>query len=311
MAKIRRNGIEIEVETTGRGEPLLLIMGLGAQLVHWPDGFVDALVERDFQVIRFDNRDSGGSTHFGHVKIGNIRKTMAKAILGRPIAAPYTLVDMADDAALVLSALGLESAHVVGASMGGMIAQTLAITHPQRVRSLTSIMSTPGGRRHMFAKPRALRALLEPPARDKARYVENTAALFSTISGTRHRASPAEIRRMAARAWARGVDPRGVARQLTAIFASPPRAGALGFVRVPTTVIHGSDDPLILPSAGRATARAIPGARFRLFEGMGHDLPESLWTEIVAEIEDTARRADRGAKVAAPLTGSRSAAAAG
>jgi pimeloyl-ACP methyl ester carboxylesterase len=291
MARVSANGIELEVETHGQGEPLLLIMGLGAQLVHWPDGLVERLAARGFQVIRFDNRDVGRSTHLDHLRAGRIRRTMARYALGLPVTAPYTLADMADDTAGLLDALGLPAAHVVGASMGGMIAQMLAITHPHRVRSLTSIMSSPGGRRFMLSRPGALAALFAPPARTREQAVENEVEAFKRLRGRRYGTSEAELRATAERAWERGVSPRGFVRQLTAILASPERSGALRFVRAPAAVIHGSDDPLILPGAGRATARAIPGARWRLVEGMGHDLSEGTWGAIVGEIEAVAQAA--------------------
>lgn len=287
--RVRTNGVELEVEITGKGEPLLLVMGLGAQLIHWPDELVGHLVERGFQVIRFDNRDVGlSSKHDGRVE--DLRLLIGQRMLGREVAAPYTLVDMADDAAGVLDVLGIPSAHVAGVSMGGMIAQTLALAHPHRVRSLTSIMSSTGARRHLFAKPRAAAMLLRPAPRTRDEAVEGQLAFFRAVSGTVHRADEARVRDVAARAYDRCFYPAGFVRQLAAILASGDRGPALRFVRAKTTVLHGGDDPLILPAAGRATAAAIPGARLRIIEGMGHDLPRSTWSLLGDEIVEVARR---------------------
>lgn len=284
MPRADVHGIELEYEVFGEGEPLLLIMGLGAQMILWPDDFIASLVRRGFRVIRFDNRDTGLSSKIP-VRIGDPRKLMAMRVLGLPVPAPYTLREMAGDAVGLLEHLGIDRAHVVGASMGGMIAQTMAIEHPTRVRSLTSIMSSTGARRHLISKPVALGALLRerPANRDQA--IENAMAFFTACGGTTHKPDHDWLRETAGRAFDRAFNPAGFVRQLAAILASGSRREALRSVRAPTTVIHGTVDPLILPHAGQATAAAIAGARFVPIAGMGHDMPASTWPLIGDEIE--------------------------
>ncbi len=274
----------------GQGEPLLLVMGLGAQLVHWPDGFCREMVARGFRVIRFDNRDTGLSSKI-KARVADLRVLMGKRMLNRPFETPYSLLDMADDTVGLLDELGLPSAHVAGVSMGGMIAQTMAITHPQRVRSLTSIMSGTGRRRYLLAKPRALAMLLKPGPRNRDEAIEGEVNFFRVCGGIReHAADEPMARDIAARAYDRCHHPSGFLRQMAAILNTPDRGPALRYVRVPTTVVHGSIDPLILPGAGKATAEAIPGARFRLIENMGHDIPPSTWRAIAEEIVNVAGR---------------------
>ncbi len=285
-------GIDLEYETFGEGAPLLLIMGLGAQMILWPDDFVASLVRRGFRVVRFDNRDTGLSSKIS-ARPGDPRKLIARRVLGLSVPAPYTLRDMADDAIGLLDHLGIERAHVVGASMGGMIAQTMAIHHPERVQSLVSIMSSTGSRRHLLSKPRALRALLRERPRRRQEAVENAVAFFRACGGTTHAFDEEWVRDTAGRAFDRSFNPAGFVRQLAAILASGSRREALRAVRVPTTVIHGTDDPLILPHGGAATAAAIRGASFVPVRGMGHDMPSSTWPLIGGEVE---RLRDRSAR---------------
>jgi pimeloyl-ACP methyl ester carboxylesterase len=301
MPKAQSNGIDIEYEEFGQGTPLVLIMGLGAQLVHWPDDFCQQLASRGFRVVRFDNRDSGLSSKI-QGRAGNPRLLIARALAGMPIDAIYTLNDMADDVAGLLDALGIDSAHVAGVSMGGMIAQTLAILHPHRVRSLTSIMSTPGGRRYMLAKPRALRALFRPVRPVREHVVENAVHVFRTIAGRRYPPDDTLVRATAGSAFDRGFFPAGFVRHTAAVLASGSRAGALRFVRVPSLVLHGSDDPLIFPSAARATARAIPGARLHIIDGWGHNLPRAIWPTVIEEIVQIAQRGDQRASTRSART---------
>jgi pimeloyl-ACP methyl ester carboxylesterase len=286
-----QTGIELEYEDLGgSGEPLLLVMGLGAQLVHWPDGFCQELAGRGFRVIRFDNRDVGLSSKI-RARVRDVRLLMGLRMLNRPFETPYSLLDMADDAAGLLDALGLPSAHIVGLSMGGMIAQVMAIAHPHRVRSLTSVMSGTGGRLALLAKPRALAQLLVPAARNREEAIDNEVAFFRACGGIRaHRCDEPMARDIAGRAYDRCFHPSGFIRQLAAVLNTPDRAPALRYVRVPAAVIHGSADPLILPGAGKATADAIPGARFRLIRDMGHDIPPSTWRPIADEIVHVAER---------------------
>jgi pimeloyl-ACP methyl ester carboxylesterase len=286
-------GIELEYEDFGgSGEPLLLVMGLGAQMIHWPDGFCRELSARGFRVLRFDNRDVGLSSKMKG-RVQDVRLLMGKRFLGRPFETPYTVLDMADDAAGLLEALAIPAAHVVGVSMGGMIAQTMAITHPQRVKSLTSIMSSTGRRRYLLAKPRAAAVLLRSGPKNRQEAIDNEVSFFRTCGGVReHAADEPLVRDIAARAYDRCHYPSGFIRQLAGVLATPDRAPALRYVRVPATVIHGSVDPLILPMAGRATAEAIPGAKFRLIEDMGHDIPPSTWRPIAEEIVQVAGRSN-------------------
>ncbi len=290
MPRAATNGIELEYEVFGEGEPLLLIMGLGAQMILWADDFVESLVKRGFRVIRFDNRDTGLSSKIP-VRVGDPRKLMALRVLGRPVPAPYTLRDMAGDAVGLLDHLGIDRAHVVGASMGGMIAQTMAIEHPHRVQSLVSIMSSTGARRHLISKPKALAALLRPRPADRAQAIAGAVAFFEACGGTTHRPDSEWLRETAGRAYDRAFNPAGFVRQLAAILASGTRRDLLRSVRAPTTVIHGTVDPLILPHAGKGTAAAIRDARFVPISGMGHDMPRSTWPLIGDEIERVRDRA--------------------
>lgn len=283
------NGIEISYQEIGdpAGEPLLLVMGLATQMLAWDEGFCAMLAERGFRVVRFDNRDIGRSTKFEAA--GLPRRT--DMLLGRRRTAPYLLRDMADDAAGLMDRLGIESAHLVGASMGGMIGQTLAIRRPERVRSLVSMMSGTGNRWLGVPARKALGALFARPGAGREAAIEHTVRIFRTIGSPAYPMDEGRLRELAAASYDRSHSRAGVARQLHAITASGDRTAALRNLRLPVTVIHGASDPLIRPVAGRATARAIPGSHLRLIEGMGHDLPEELWPVFVEEIASTAARA--------------------
>lgn len=287
MASIDANGITLEYERAGSGEPLLLVMGLGAQLTAWPADFVAELVDRGFEVIRFDNRDAGLSSECDWEAPSPV-KSFLKRLFRRPIETGYVIDDMADDAAGLLGALDIPAAHVVGASMGGMIAQALAVRHEHRVRSLTSIMSNPGdGSGGATAKVLLQLARRGEPRRDRA--VDQTVATFRAISGPHF--DEGEYRPLAEAAVARSYRPDGTARQTAAIMASPDRTAYLEMLRVPTLVIHGLVDPLVRPSGGIATATAVPGSRLLMFPDMGHDLPAPRLGEMVDAIEVNARRA--------------------
>lgn len=254
------------------------------------------LVDRGFQVIRFDNRDVGLSSKIEGARPGNVRRIMARGLLRLPVEAPYTLLDMADDTAGLLDALGIRSAHVLGVSMGGMIAQTLAITHPSRVRSLTSIMSHTGRRRDGLPTVKAMRTLVGKTPRSTDEAIARAEAFYRVCGSTGFAIDWDHVRTTAAAGYERCLYPRGFVRQMAAIAASPSRYAALKFVRIPTAVIHGSVDPLIRPVGGRATARAIAGARLRIVEGMGHDLPAAVWPMLIDDLESVARRADGPAR---------------
>ncbi|MEV6831424.1 alpha/beta hydrolase [Amycolatopsis sp. NPDC051102] len=282
----RVNGVELCHETFGApgARPLLLIMGLGAPMTWWDDEFCADLAGQGFRVIRFDNRDAGRSSRMRG------RPNLAQAYLLR--SAPYSLADMAEDAAGLLDALGVDAAHVAGASMGGMIAQTLAVRHPARVRSLTSIMSSTGGRLVGRPSPRAMSMLLAAPPRTRADYVELLVRTFRVIGSPGYPFDEERMRRRAERTYDRGVPPGGSLRQLAAIMADRDRAPRLRKIRVPALVVHGARDPLVHVSGGRATARAIPGADLDIVPGMGHDLPREVWPRVTAGITRIANRAD-------------------
>jgi pimeloyl-ACP methyl ester carboxylesterase len=277
--KVAANGVEIAYEEFGeRGRPpLLLVMGLGAQMIAWHEDFCRALsVGR--HVIRFDNRDAGESEWLTG------RVDLAAVFGGDMSTAAYALDDMADDAAALLDALGLEAAHVVGASMGGMIAQTLAVRHPDRVLSLTSIMSTTGERGAAEATPEAAAVLAAPPAGSRDEAMDRAVEARRVIGSPGFPRDEQDIRDRAGLAWDRGLNPAGVARQLAAIYASGDRTPLLRDLDVPCLVVHGEDDPLVPVSGGRATAAAIPGASLWTVPGMGHDLPRPVWPELIRRV---------------------------
>ena len=282
------NGLTLEFDEHGSGEPLLLVMGLGAQLIAWPLEFVERLVAEGFRVIRFDNRDIGLSSLID-APPPTTAQLVRSAVAPRSVKAPYTVDDMADDAAGLLDVVGIGRAHVVGASMGGMIAQALAIRHPARVSSLTSIMSHTGDRKHGRVKRSLLRKLPALVNRAPGDAIERGVAMFRLISGPHFDA--AEMRQLGEEAFARSFRPDGVARQTVAIAASRDRTWDLGRVRVPTLVMHGLVDPLVMPSGGIATARAVPRSKLVMYSDMGHDLPRPRWDDIVGEIVQNARRA--------------------
>ncbi len=293
MPILSANGIKIAYETSGdpKAPALLLIMGLGMQLVDWPDDLVSGLVEQGFHVIRFDNRDSGLSTKFDHAGTPNLALSYLKTRLRLPLRPPYTLDDMAIDALGVMSALGVARAHVVGASMGGMIGQILAARHPQRVLSLTSIMSS-SGRRDLPGPTPAARAVILRRPRKRAGFDDAVEHLLHTLRVIGSPAYPTPerlLRERIVRSLKRNICPGGDARQLLAIVAGGERSALLQSVTAPTLVIHGAADPLVPPECGADTARLVPGARLELIQGMGHDLPPQLIERLLALIEAHAR----------------------
>ncbi len=288
MPQITANGISIEYETHGNPSdpPLLLVMGLGAQLTLWPIELVEALVGHGYYVIRHDNRDIGLSEKFGHAGIPNFRKVALLRMFGIRTKLPYRLSDMAADAAGLLDALGIDSAHVVGGSMGGMIAQLMAIEHAPRVRTLTSIFSTTGNPRLPRPKPEAMKALLDrAPANATLDDVIPIGIRVARAIGSPAYPTPEDrLRERIARDFHRSFYPEGPARQIAAIMDDGDRRRRLRKVTAPTLVIHGTDDPLVPVEGGRDTARAIPGAKLHEIPGMGHDLPLELVDEIAAAI---------------------------
>ncbi|MGA8744699.1 MAG: alpha/beta hydrolase [Solirubrobacterales bacterium] len=285
------NGIEIAYQEIGDpADPaLLLVMGLGMQMLGWHEDFCGMLAERGFRVIRFDNRDIGRSSMIDSAGIPN-RLDM---VLGRRSSAPYLLRDMAADTAGLMDHLEIESGHVVGVSMGGMIAQTLAIESPERVRSLVSMLSSTGSRLVGWPAPRAYARLMARPASGRDAAIEQAVQTFAVIGSPDYPMDEQHVREVAASSYDRSHSRAGVLRQLHAITASGDRTAALRMLNLPVAVIHGERDPLINQSGGRATARAIPGAHLRIFAGMGHDLPRPLWPTFVEEIAATANLAMR------------------
>jgi pimeloyl-ACP methyl ester carboxylesterase len=282
------NGIEIAYQEIGDpdGEPLLLVMGLATQMLAWDEGLCEMLAERGFRVVRFDNRDIGRSTKIDSAGVPG----WSDLLLGRRSTAPYLLRDMAADTTGLMDHLEIESAHLVGASMGGMIAQTVAIRSPQRVRSLVSMMSNTGNRWLGFPARRALGTLFARPRPGREAAIEQAVRTFRTIGSPAYPMDEAYFRERAAASYARSHSRAGVARQLHAITASGDRTAELERLRLPATVLHGGSDPLVRPAAGRATARAIRDSHLRIFPGMGHDLPRELWPDFVEEISATAQR---------------------
>ncbi len=294
MAKLTTNGIEIEYDTFGSADdrPLLLIMGLGAQMILWDEVFCEGLAAAGHHVIRFDNRDIGLSTKLDGVRAPNMLEIGARMMAGEPVEVPDTLDDMADDAAGVLDELGIDSAHVCGASMGGMIAQTLTIRHPERIRSLTSIMSTTGDPSLPPSSPEAMGVLTRPPARSRDEAIEFAVLTQRTIGGKGFPFDEERIRARAARNYDRSFYPEGIARQISAIVAHGNRQGPLEKLRLPCLVVHGDQDPLVPVEGGRATAAAIEDAEFMLVEGMGHDMPQQTWDLITESITKMTKRAE-------------------
>jgi pimeloyl-ACP methyl ester carboxylesterase len=283
------NGIEVAYEAFGDpvNPTVLLVMGLGVQMLGWDAEFCELLAGRGFYAVRFDNRDVGRSTKIE----GGPRPDIMAAALGDTSSASYTLDEMADDCAGLLDHLGVEAAHVVGASQGGMIAQTLAIRHRERVLSLASLMSTTGDRAVGQPHPEALPALMTTPPADRAGFADFVVGTWRVIGSPGFDPDEEALRARAAAVYDRGIHPDGTARQLVAILASGDRTEALRRLDLPTVVIHGTEDPLIDVSGGEATAAAIPGARLELIPGMGHDLPRQLWPRFVDLIAENAARA--------------------
>ncbi|WP_110182029.1 alpha/beta fold hydrolase [Nocardioides solisilvae] len=283
-------GVELCYQTFGDpgGDPLLLVMGLGGPMTWWDTALCEQLARAGFHVVRYDNRDTGRSTHLA-ARV--TRAMLVRAFMGRRVRAPYSLADMADDAFGLMDHLGLEAAHVAGVSMGGMIAQTMAVAQPRRVLSLTSIMSTTGRRTVGWQNPKLLPALVAPRHPGREAYVQTSAALWKMIGSPDY---PVEHEVLAERArvtYDRGFDARGVLRHMLAVLTQPDRTRRLRGLRIPTSVVHGTADRMVHVSGGRATAAAVPGAELVLVDGMGHDMPEALHPSLVDVIRRTADRA--------------------
>jgi pimeloyl-ACP methyl ester carboxylesterase len=290
LKRVPANGIEIAYETFGeRGAPpLVLVMGLGTQMLAWPDELCEDLAARGHFVVRFDNRDVGASTH-----LKGVRAPSVAAVVARRRRPPYTIDDMADDALGLVDALELGPVHLVGASLGGFIAQTAAVRRPEALRSLTLIMTSTGSRRVGQADPRLLGRLLKGRvASSREEAMDAVIDTFRVIGSKGYALDEERLRDVGARSYDRGYDPGGYRRQLAAVVAQPNRTAELRRLRLPTLVMHGLHDPLVAPSGGLALARVIRGARFVGFSGMGHDLPRELWPELADHIAGLVRRAE-------------------
>jgi pimeloyl-ACP methyl ester carboxylesterase len=294
MTKIAANGIELEYEDSGdRNAPvMLLVHGLGAQLSLWPRKFIAGLVQEGFRVICYDTRDIGLSTKFESYGVPDLGQLVQQAMAGQKIPAPYYLKDMAQDGIALLDALHIEQAHVVGVSMGGMIVQTMAIEHPSRVLSMTSIMSTSGRRGLPQGKPEAMQALMSvPPSTERETLITHSMKLRRIIGSPGYPSDEAELRALVERNVDRSYYPQGAARQYNAVMASGGRVNTLPSITAPSLIIHGADDPLLPLAAGEDTAKLIPGSQLKVYPGMGHDLPTALVPDLVATIANHARTA--------------------
>ncbi len=296
MPDIAANGLSLHYESRGNeGDPvILMIMGLGVQMVLWPEPLIDALVGQGFRVVRFDNRDVGLSTHLSHLGMPNIPLEFIRFKMGLRVRAPYTLDAMAADTAALIDALGLQRPHVVGASMGGMIAQNLAAQHPDKIASLTSIMSTTGRRDLPKPQWRAMKAILSPAGRDVPSAIARMQRVLSTVGSLTHPAPTEHLRAICERHVRRSHDPAGGARQLVAIAASGDRSATIARIRAPTLVLHGDEDPLVPLAAGYDTARVIQAgggsAEVSVIKGMGHDFPIPLIGHVAELIGAFCRR---------------------
>jgi pimeloyl-ACP methyl ester carboxylesterase len=289
MKRALANGIDIAYETFGdRHDPaLVLVMGLGTQMLGWPAEFCAQLAAQGFFVVRFDNRDIGESTHLESLPVPDpIRVALRRR---RP---PYTIEDMATDTLALLDALGLDRVHLMGASMGGFIAQTVAIKAPGRILSLTLMMTSTGSRRHGYTSPKVMATILRrKPAADRSEALDASVAMYKLVGSVGYPADESVVREFSGQSYDRAYDPAGAQRQLAAVAAQPNRTAALRELRMPTLVMHGLSDSLVNVSGGIALARTIPGALFVGFHGMGHDLPPALWPEFITQILSVTRRA--------------------
>jgi pimeloyl-ACP methyl ester carboxylesterase len=295
MAKAQANGISIEYESFGAetAEPILLIMGLGAQMTLWPAPFCEKLAARGYRVIRFDNRDAGLSTHFNEAGVPDMAQVFGAITGGKAPDVPYTLSDMADDAVGVLDALEIPKAHIVGASMGGMIAQLVAADHPERTLSLTSIMSTTGNPDLPRSTPEAMAVLTNrPPSPDNLEaYLAHSVAAARVTGSPAYPAEEVALRERITSDVKRAYNPTGFSRQIAAVTATGDRREKLKTITAPTLVIHGADDPLVPLAGGHDTARSIPGAEILVISGMGHDLPLALYDTLIDAIVGATKRA--------------------
>ncbi len=291
MPNVTANGIQIEYDTFGdRSSPaLLLIMGGGSQMIYWEVGFCELLAQRGHLVIRFDNRDVGLSTKFENAGIPD----MLAAMKGEPVIPAYTLADMADDAVGLLDALGIEKAHICGASVGGMIAQVVSYRHCERVLSLTSIMSSTGNPELPQIAPDILAEVYKPVPNEREAYVEHYVGMWKKLWSPGFPFDEERLRSIMAESYDRSYYPQGMARQSAAVLAHGYPRESIASIKAPTLVIHGDKDPFMSLEGGRETARLIPGAKLMIVEGMGHDLPKEAWPTLVDAISNHTMQANR------------------
>ena len=295
MRRVSSNGIEICYETFGdkKGRPLILIMGLATQMVAWPEPFCRMLAEAGHFVVRFDNRDIGCSTRMNHLYVPDVESLMAETAAGRQVWVPYTLLDMADDTIGLMDALKIERAHVCGMSMGGMIAQVMALEYPDRLTSLTSMMSTTGEPDLPPPTPEALEAMMSSPPAKRAAYIDYMAGLYRTFAGGSPFYDEKLQRELSGKAFDRGIDAPGFLRQMAAIIGAGGRRHRLEHLNIPTLVIHGDEDPVVPLAHGEDTANIIPDARLDVIQGLGHGTAfPGLWEKIVAAITEHTLAAD-------------------
>jgi len=293
MPKVEANGIGIEYDTFGdKSSPaLLLIAGNGAQLIYWEVEFCELLAKAGLFIIRFDNRDAGLSTKFDEAGVPDLGAAFQAAMAGKPVEAAYSLDDMADDAVGLLGALGIAKAHICGLSMGGMIAQVVAYRHPDRVLSLTSIMSNTGNPESPQGKPEALAAVMAPPPNEREAYITHNLRVWRRIWSPGFTFEEERAKAFLEKSYDRSYYPQGMIRQNMAILASGDRRASLATIKAPTLVIHGADDPLIPVEAGKEAARLISGTSLLIIDGMGHDLPRGVWAQVAAAVYRHARQA--------------------
>jgi pimeloyl-ACP methyl ester carboxylesterase len=295
MARVDANGIQIEYETFGEPDSpaLILIMGLAGQLIDWDEKLCRQLAQNGHYVIRFDNRDAGLSSKMEKAGVPDMMQTIEAVMKGEMINPPYTIEDMAADTVGLQDALGIGKAHICGISMGGMIAQTIALNYPNRVLSLISIYSRTGDPGEPLPKPEAMELFLTPPPEGREAYIEFGVKFFTTISGPRFPYDKVWLRKHVAQTYDRSYCPQGAARQLVAMFAQKNRKPALESLSAPTLVIHGADDPLLRVECGKITAAAIPGASLMIIDGMGHDLPHGgAWPQIIDALAEHMQKVD-------------------
>lgn len=284
------NGLQLCFQCFGESHnpPLVLIMGLATQMIHWDDVFCQTLADQGFWVIRFDNRDIGKSSKIKGQKAAGISALLANQWFNRPLQVPYLLSDMANDTLGLLDYLDIANAHLVGVSMGGMIAQSMTIQAPDRVKSLTSIMSTTGNRKLPKPKPWLTLKMIKPVPTEQNNYVEHVLGMWELLHGKAYPFDPERVKATLLRAYQRGFYPPGVRRQTSAIIASPDRTSDLRAIEIPTLVMHGDYDPLVPLACGQATAEAVPHSKLKVFKGMGHTLPRELWPSMIEEISNIA-----------------------